>query len=96
MKLKQPTIAPKTYLIEKTNLTHILPVLGQKLVSDLDASDISRYQHQRLKDKAAPMTIKLEVGTVPAQFFVGTASGRMWAGRTDAFGARRHRQGVKS
>jgi integrase len=66
LKLKQPTIAPKTYLIEKTNLTHILPVLGQKLVSDLDASDISRYQHQRLKDKAAPKTINLEVGTIRA------------------------------
>src|SRR2546426_863456 len=66
LKLKQPTIASKTYLIEKTNLSHILPVLGQKLLTDIDASDISSYQHQRLKGKAAPKTINLEVGTIRA------------------------------
>jgi integrase len=53
-------------LIEKTNLSHILPVLGQKLLTDIDAADISRYQHKRLKDKAAPKTINLEVGTIRA------------------------------
>src|SRR5713226_10223337 len=50
LEMKKPTIAPKTYQIEKTNLGHILPVLGQKLLTDIDASDISRHQHQRLKD----------------------------------------------
>ncbi len=66
LEMKKPTLAPKSYLIEKTNLSHILPVLGQKLLTDIDASDISRYQHQRLKDKAAPKTINLEVGTIRA------------------------------
>lgn len=66
LEMKKPTIAPKTYQIEKTNLGHILPVLGQKLLTDIDANDISRYQHQRLKDKAAPKTINLEVGTIRA------------------------------
>ncbi len=66
LEMKKPTFAPKTYLIEKTNLGHILPTLGQRLLSDLDAADISRYQQERLKDKAAPKTINLEVGTVRA------------------------------
>lgn len=66
LEMKKPTIAPKTYQIEKTNLGHILPLLGQKLLTDIDANDISRYQHQRLKDKAAPKTINLEVGTIRA------------------------------
>ena len=66
LEMKKPTFAPKTYQIEKTNLGHILPVLGQKLLTDIDASDISRYQNQRLKDKAAPKTINLEIGTLRA------------------------------
>ncbi len=48
------------------NLGHILPVIGKKLVSELDAADISRYQHHRLNEKAAPKTINLEVGTIRA------------------------------
>src|SRR5882762_939083 len=51
LELKKPTIAAKTYVIEKTNLSHILPILGQKLITDIDASDISRYQQKRLSDK---------------------------------------------
>jgi integrase len=66
LELKRPTLAPKSHLIERTNLSHILPVLGQKLISELDANDISRYQQQRLKDTAAPKTINLEVGTIRA------------------------------
>ncbi|HLG55521.1 MAG TPA: tyrosine-type recombinase/integrase, partial [Vicinamibacterales bacterium] len=64
LELKKPTVAPKTHQIERTNLGHILPVLGQKLLTDIDAADISRYQHNRLNDKAAPKTINLEVGTI--------------------------------
>lgn len=64
LEMKKPTIAPKTCQIEKTNLGHILPVMGQKLLTDIDAADISRYQHKRLNDKAAPKTINLEVGTI--------------------------------
>lgn len=66
LEMKKPTLAPKSYLIEKTNLGHILPVLGQKLLTDIDAGDISRYQQKRLKEKAAPKTINLEVGTIRA------------------------------
>jgi integrase len=66
LETKKPTLAPKSYLIEKTNLGHLLPVLGLKLLTDIDAADIARYQQKRLKDKAAPKTINLEVGTLRA------------------------------
>ena len=66
LELKKPTLAPKSYLIERINLGHIVPIIGQKLVSELDATDISRYQHHRLNEKAAPKTINLEVGTIRA------------------------------
>src|SRR5438552_8565719 len=42
LKMKEPTLAPKSYLIEKTNLRHILPVLGNKLLTEIDPMDISR------------------------------------------------------
>src|SRR5262249_5333098 len=38
LEMKKPTLAPKTYRIEKTNLGHILPILGQKLLTDIDAN----------------------------------------------------------
>jgi integrase len=66
LELKLPTVSPKTHRIEKTNLGHVLPELGQKLLSDLEPDDISRYQQKRLRDKAAPKTINLEVGTIRA------------------------------
>lgn len=66
LELKKPTLAPKSYQIETTNLTHLLPVLGHRLLWDLDARDISRYQQLRLEKKAAPKTINLEVGTLRA------------------------------
>lgn len=63
---KKPTLAPKSHLIEKTNLGHLLPELGPFLLTDIDATRISRYQQSRLKEKAAPKTINLEVGTLRA------------------------------
>ena len=66
LEMKKPTLAPKSYLIEKTNLGHILPVIGQKLLTDIAAEDVSRYQQHRIKEKAAPKTVNLEVGTVRA------------------------------
>ncbi len=63
---KEPTLAPKSHLIEKTNLGHLLPVLGQHLLTDLNATHVSRYQQHRLKEKAAPKTVNLEVGTLRA------------------------------
>jgi integrase len=66
LEFKQPTLAPKTYTIEKTNLGHLLPELGHKLLGDIRPEDVSRYQKNRLKEEAAPKTINLEVGTLRA------------------------------
>lgn len=66
LEMKKPTLAPKSHLIEKTCLTHLLPILGQKLMTDINANDISRYQQQRKKEGAAPKSINLEVGTLRA------------------------------
>ena len=66
LEMKQPTVAPKTHRIDKTHLAHILPVLGPKLISDIEPDDISRYQQHRLREKAAPKTVNLEVGTIRA------------------------------
>jgi integrase len=66
LEMKQPTVAPKTHRIEKTHLSHILPVLGAKFISDIEPDDISRYQQARLRDGAAPKTVNLEVGTIRA------------------------------
>src|ERR1019366_2614931 len=36
LEMKKPTVALRTYGIEKTNLGHILPVLGPKLLTEID------------------------------------------------------------
>lgn len=63
---KKGKLAPKTVLIEKTNLAHLKPELGRKLVCDIDALDISRYQEKRLAEGTSPKTVNLEVGTLRA------------------------------
>jgi hypothetical protein len=64
--MKKASLAPKTILIEKTNLSHLRPELGRKLVCDIEARDIAKYQQKRLEDKASPKTINLEIGTLRA------------------------------
>lgn len=64
--VKKSTLAPSSHLIETINLRHILPELGKKLVSDIEAADVSQYQQKRLKQEASPTTINLEVGTLRA------------------------------
>jgi integrase len=66
LELKTPSLAPKSVKIEQTNLGHLLPVLGSLLISDVGAMDIAKYQDRRLKEKASPKTINLEVGTLRA------------------------------
>jgi integrase len=50
----------------KTNLTHLLPELGRKLVCDIDARDAACYQQKRLDAGASPKTVNLEIGTLRA------------------------------
>jgi hypothetical protein len=83
LKLKEATLAPRSVLIEKTNLGHIKPVLGRILVSDIKPEDVSRYQQHRLGEGAWPKTVNLEVGTIRAVL----RRNKVWpkAQRTNAF-----------
>ena len=64
--LKKATLAPRSVMIEKANLKHLLPELGRKLVCDIDARDVAKYQRMRLDSGASPKTVNLEIGTLRA------------------------------
>jgi integrase len=64
--LKKATLAARSVKIEQANLAHLLPELGRKLICDIDARDIARYQQTRLDEDASPKTINLEIGTLRA------------------------------
>jgi integrase len=60
------TLAPSSQRIECDNLKHIRPHFEKRLVTDIQAKDVSRYQQARLAEGASPKTINLEVGTLRA------------------------------
>src|SRR5664279_247609 len=64
--IKSLTLAASSQRIERDNLKHIRPHFERRLVSDIQAKDVSRYQHARLAQGASPKTINLEVGTLRA------------------------------
>jgi integrase len=64
--MKKATLAPRSVAIEKANLVHLLPELGRKLICDIDARDIARYQQKRIDADASPKTVNLEIGTLRA------------------------------
>ena len=66
LELKSLTLAASSQRIERDNLKHLLPHFEKRLVSDIQAKDVSRYQERRLTEKASPKTINLEVGTLRA------------------------------
>lgn len=66
LKLKKATLAPRSVKIEQANLAHLLPELGRKLICDIEAADVARYQQERLDEEASPKTVNLEVGTLRA------------------------------
>ena len=63
---KKPGWAPKTYIIETTNVEHLKPQFGRLLVTDITDRDIASYQQTRLDDGAAEKTVNNEVGTLRA------------------------------
>jgi integrase len=73
--LKKPTLAERSFAIEEANLKHIRPAFGKQLITDIDGRDISRYQQERLSEKASPKTINLEIGTIRAIL----RRNRLWA-----------------
>lgn len=64
--IKKATLAPRSVKIEQANLAHLLPELGRKLICDIEAREIARYQQKRLDEEASPKTVNLEVGTLRA------------------------------
>jgi integrase len=66
LELKKLTLALSSTRIERDNLKHLLPQFGRLLVTDIEASDISKYQLARLAAAASPKTVNLEVGTLRA------------------------------
>lgn len=64
--VKRPTLAPKSIAVEKSNLKHLLPIFGRMLCSDIESSDVARYQEHRKTERAAAGTINLEVSTLRA------------------------------
>jgi integrase len=73
--LKSLTLAASSQRIERDNLKHLRPHFEKRLVTDIEAKDVSRYQQIRLKEKASPKTINLEVGTLRAML----RRQRVWA-----------------
>jgi len=62
--LKSLTLAASSQRIERDNLKHLRPHFERRLVTDIQAKDVSRYQRARLSEGASPKTINLEVGTL--------------------------------
>jgi integrase len=56
--------AAKTALIEATNLRHLEPFFGNRLLNDIEHGDVADYRDQRQWDGAADKTISLEIGTL--------------------------------
>jgi len=66
IKTKRAHLAPRSVVIECTNLKHLNPHFGRKLVCDIGSDDVAQYQSVRQKEGAAPKTVNLEVGTLRA------------------------------
>jgi integrase len=64
--LKSPTLAASSHRIERDNLKHLRPHFAKRLVTDIQAKDVSRYQQSRSGEGASSKTINLEVGTLRA------------------------------
>lgn len=62
--LKNSKWSPNMRSIVKYALEHLLPELGKKLLVDIDAHDIAKYQTARRAEGASNRTINIEVGTL--------------------------------
>ncbi|MGO9094758.1 MAG: tyrosine-type recombinase/integrase [Bryobacteraceae bacterium] len=59
---KKPKWSPGTFVIAQNSLRHLAPFFGKKLVVDIEARDIGRYQRARQAEGAAGRTVNIEVG----------------------------------
>ena len=54
--------SPKMSEIAKNSVNHLLPVLGKKLLVDIEARDVASYQKARSAEGASGRTVNIEVG----------------------------------
>jgi integrase len=58
---REPHWEPKTRLVHKNSLAHLDPYFGKLMLSEISPAQISRYQRARLKQKASPRSVNIEV-----------------------------------
>src|SRR5215472_2364655 len=56
--------SPGMSQIAKNSLAHILPELGRRLIVEIEASHVAKYQRARLAEGAANRTVNIEVSTL--------------------------------
>jgi integrase len=61
---KQRKWSPRMQSIAMYALKHLLPEMGRRLLVDIDAKDISKYQRARLAEGASNRTVNIEVGVL--------------------------------
>jgi integrase len=64
LEAREPAWSRRMAEIAKNSNNHLLPVLGKKLLVDIEASDISKYQKARLADGVSNRTVNIEVGVL--------------------------------
>src|SRR5262249_770394 len=64
LEAKKPAWSPRMTDIARTSMSHFLPALVKKLLVDIEASDISKYQKTRLAEGASSRTVNIEVGVL--------------------------------
>ena len=62
--VKQAKLSKSTLLIEQYSIKRLQPLFGRKLLCDITAIDIRKFQDGRLAEGASERTINIEVGTL--------------------------------
>jgi integrase len=63
---RKPDWSAKMYVIESTNIKHLTPTFGKRLLTDISGDDVCTYRADRLEHGAAPKTVSLELGSLRA------------------------------
>jgi integrase len=61
LEAKKLAWSPKMSVVAANGVNHLLPVFARKLLVDIEARDITKYQRSRLAEGAANRTINIEV-----------------------------------
>ena len=65
--LRETTVAPSTYAIERARLAHLKPALGHLLLCDINVDATVAYRERRLRQGASKKTCNLESGRPPVR-----------------------------